>query len=224
MRARLLVFPTRYLLEYSGTSFAESDSNSGVIGTSRFVTVKGDVFSVTTGALTRGVHYTITGVPAGLTEVLTVTSPKTATITFAGSATAHEAANNVSSITLTFLDAAFNNGLASSYQGNSKVFSMSFTNSALCFGGVLPKPVVKIKKTTATVQLPTGITPSATCTISATATTKKLKKPKTRSYKTGKNTTALTKLTRGRWNFSYVVTTKALGTSKTSVTSTATVK
>ncbi|MFN9954436.1 MAG: hypothetical protein ACK55I_15175, partial [bacterium] len=107
--SRVLIFPTRYAFAYSASSFAESAANDGTIGTSVSVTLTGESFASSSGVLTRDVGYSIVGLPAGLTEVITITSASTATISFTGAATDHEGSNSISNITLTFLSSALKN-------------------------------------------------------------------------------------------------------------------
>jgi hypothetical protein len=97
------------ILTYVG-NFSESNANTGLINGSRVMTLAGDTFAtgVTNGSpFTAVTHYTITNVPAGLTAVLTKTSPTVATLTLTGSATTHTDAVDVSNLTVTFTDAAF---------------------------------------------------------------------------------------------------------------------
>jgi DNA-binding beta-propeller fold protein YncE len=264
--SRVLIFPTRYAFDYSGSAFSESAANDGTIDTTVDVALFGDLFANgLTGTLTRNVHYTISGVPSGLTEVVTVTSRTSAAIAFSGAAAEHESAHNVASISLTFLNASLTTGPASELEGALANFSLSFldaptptptvtptvtptgthtptptetptatatptnapeltasptptpSSSAQCFGGVLPKPAVKVKGNTAAIQLPAGIVASSACLIKARGVSKSSKKPKTRAFRAGKSLAKLTKLPRGRWTFTYEVTTSALGTSQSSV-------
>jgi hypothetical protein len=59
--------------------------------------------------LTEGVHYTLGNKPAGLTAVMTYTSPTVATLTFTANAATHTNAANVANLTITWLDNAFTN-------------------------------------------------------------------------------------------------------------------
>ena len=85
------------------------------------------------------------------------------------------------------------------------------TPTTPCFGGNLPKPKVAIKARVASVTLPTGIAPSAQCSITATASFKKPKKTRSRKYAIGKKLAKITNLSKGRWSFGYEVTTAANG-------------
>jgi hypothetical protein len=238
------MFPTRYSFDPSGETFTESAANDGTVSSTVDITLTGDKLPPAwPGPLTRDVHYTITGMPAGLTEVVMMNTRSSLTLSFTGAATAHERTDSTTNVRLTFLDAALSTVPASEMSGSLLKFTISFNDAAtptpppgvtptptpppgasVCFGGVLPKPTVKIKGSTATVTLPAGISASAACLIKAQATTKKLKKPKTRAYKVGSNVARLSKLPRGRLSFAYQVTTTALGTAQVSAKKGAKVK
>jgi hypothetical protein len=86
--------------------------------------------------MTVNTHYTVANVPAGLTAVVTGTSTTTATVTLTGTAAAHASANNISNLTLTFLDAAFTGGTAS--------VVTNYTKSNLLINYTDPAPTVAI--------------------------------------------------------------------------------
>ena len=92
---------------YSG-NFTENIANDGSIDGSRVATITDNTFVNAGSTLTLDTHYSLTNAPAGLTPVMTVNGGgTTATLTFTGNATSHESANDVSSLTITFLDGAF---------------------------------------------------------------------------------------------------------------------
>ncbi len=98
---------------YSGTTFPEAAANNGAVVATQTITLTGEQWSsaVATGAtFTAGTHYSIVGVPAGLTAVLTKTSANVATISFTGNAAAHAAANSVAGVQFTFVGAAIESG------------------------------------------------------------------------------------------------------------------
>jgi DNA-binding beta-propeller fold protein YncE len=161
---RVLVFPTRYAFTYGGTAFSEAAANDGSIGTTISVSLQGDTFGTWLGTLTRDVEYTITGVPAGLTEVITMNSSSSATISFTGAATAHEAANTVPAVTLTFLNPALSSVPASQVAGNVTSFAINFTNAPT------PTPTATATPTLVTPPSPTEppiANPTATATPSS---------------------------------------------------------
>lgn len=111
-------------ISYDRTAFFESTVTSGsidntspvtmtIFGTENFTGANGSNF-VTAGKVT------VTGVPAGLTAVVTRTSAKTATLTLTGTASAHRPANNVTNISVQFLNTAFNGNNAASIEGSQQ--------------------------------------------------------------------------------------------------------
>jgi hypothetical protein len=116
-KADLVVdFADQASIAYSG-SFSETGANTGALAGSRTATLTGDTYVAT---LTEGVHYTLTNKPAGLTAVMTRTSPTVATLTFTGTATVHTNAADVLNLTVTWLDGAFTNTtLAANVTGNT---------------------------------------------------------------------------------------------------------
>ncbi|MBF0158840.1 MAG: hypothetical protein HQL58_04895, partial [Magnetococcales bacterium] len=95
-------------LSYSETTFVESAANSGAIVTVATITLTNDTF---TGAVGSALG-TVTNVPAGLTAVLIKTSATTATLSLVGLAAAHANVNDISNLTVTFVDSDFNGGHA----------------------------------------------------------------------------------------------------------------
>jgi hypothetical protein len=89
-----------------GGSFAEPIINDGTLTGSRTSTLTGDTF---VPVLTQGTHFTLANVPAGLTAVMTRTTPTVATLTFTGSAAANNNVNDVANLTITWLSGAFTN-------------------------------------------------------------------------------------------------------------------
>jgi hypothetical protein len=106
-------------LNYTSNTVAEAAANNGTITATYPIVLSGATFA-TVGVLTNNTHYTRANVPAGLSMVITTTSTTTGTVSFTGSATAHANANDVSNLTITFLDAAFTGGQASTIAGYTK--------------------------------------------------------------------------------------------------------
>jgi sugar lactone lactonase YvrE len=129
---------------YTGTAFTESSLNNGSIQTTHAITLNGDTWTagVANGSpLVAGTHYAITGVPAGLTAVLTKTSNTNVVISFTGNATAHSTADNAS-MTLTFVDAALTSGNAAAVLNlTPRTLTIGFLNpgSASYSGTVFPE-------------------------------------------------------------------------------------
>jgi hypothetical protein len=106
-------------LSYSTETFSEAAANNGTITTTSTLTLTGDTFTTSGGAMTISSDYTVANVPSGLTMLVTGTSGTTATVALTGTASAHEDANDISNMTLTFLDAAFAGGSAVGITGYS---------------------------------------------------------------------------------------------------------
>lgn len=90
----------------------ESEVNDGAVSTSTTISLSTNngTFTKSSGTFTAGTDYTITGVPAGLTAVLTLQSNSKAVLTFTGKATAHLPANDAA-VVVTFKDAAITGGI-----------------------------------------------------------------------------------------------------------------
>lgn len=158
---RIAAFPTEYDITYSASDFPEAAANNGSITATAEITLLNEEFSVTSGTLTRSVHYTISGVPAGLVEVITVTSPTTAVVSFTGTAASHALADSVPAMPLSFLDAAFANLTASQLPNSSKSFTVTFNDQ--------PTATPTNTPTATPTNIPTN-TPTATPTNTPTAT------------------------------------------------------
>ncbi|MBS4095369.1 MAG: hypothetical protein KGZ83_00855, partial [Sulfuricella sp.] len=119
-------------ITYSATTFSEASANDGSIGSTATVTLTSDTFNGVVGtdlAAGSSPGVTFSNVPAGLTGRLTITSATTATLSFAGNALSHAAANNVSNVGLTFNGAAFAGGNATNGTGlTTSTIAISFTN------------------------------------------------------------------------------------------------
>ncbi|MBN2682229.1 MAG: choice-of-anchor J domain-containing protein [Bacteroidales bacterium] len=100
-------------VNWSSLNFSEAAANDGSIGNTIDITLEVETFA-TTGILTQSTHYNAANLPAGLGIEINVTSSSQATISLTGNAIAHEDANDVSNLEITFLDAAFTGGSASS--------------------------------------------------------------------------------------------------------------
>jgi hypothetical protein len=107
------VVPT---LTWDATTFTEALANDGSISTVVNLSLTNETFA-TTGDLTAATHYNVANVPAGLTVVINASDANTATVSLTGNAAAHENANDVSNMEITFLDAAFTGGVAADVTG-----------------------------------------------------------------------------------------------------------
>lgn len=122
-------------LNYNYNTFVEASVNNGSVPTTLNLTLVGDTFAPGAGAMTATTHYTVANVPNGLTAVVTVVDASTATVTLTGNATAHTNANDVSNLTLNFLDAAFTGGSALAVNNSSRNnLVVDFVDVVLTYG------------------------------------------------------------------------------------------
>lgn len=118
-------------LTYSGTMFHEYDPpNNGSISNTLTVTLVGDTFnaSVSQDLVALGKIAT-NNVPAGLTVLVTCSSPTQAVVSLAGNALNNNAADTLANLQVAFLDAAFTSGYSASVDGSSR------TNLGIIFFG-----------------------------------------------------------------------------------------
>ena len=87
-------------LAYTNVVFSESAVNNGSVVGALTVTLTGDTFVTPLSTL----HAFVSNVPAGLTAVVTRTSPTTAIITLTGTAQSHLTADDITNLTITWQD------------------------------------------------------------------------------------------------------------------------
>ncbi|MCU0425918.1 MAG: T9SS type A sorting domain-containing protein [Candidatus Kapabacteria bacterium] len=118
---------------WSGLTFNEAAANDGSITQTRTVTLTGETWAAAIpvgNTLTAGVHFNAVNVPAGLAMVVTKTSANVATVSFTGNAAAHAAANSVTNVQPTFLNASLQGGVAGAITDlNGQNLSITFVNS-----------------------------------------------------------------------------------------------
>jgi MAM domain, meprin/A5/mu/Secretion system C-terminal sorting domain/Fibronectin type III domain/Proprotein convertase P-domain len=88
------------------TIFTEAFVNNGSIENTVSVEVEETQYAVI-GTLVENTHYTIANIPTGLTAVVNTINDTTAEITLNGNATAHLNIDDISNLSVSFLDAAF---------------------------------------------------------------------------------------------------------------------
>jgi hypothetical protein len=110
----------------SDTTLYESDLNDGSVSATTTISLSTNngTFTKSSGVFTAGADYTITGVPAGLTAILTLQSNNKAVLSFTGKATDHNVASTAT-IVVTFKDAAITGGIAT-LDNASKTVSLKF--------------------------------------------------------------------------------------------------
>lgn len=112
------VTPVVPVISYSISTFNEAAANDGSITATATITLVGDTFTGTNGQPLTGA--VVTNVPTGLTAVVTKTSNTTATLSFTGNATNHEAVNSITNLTVTLGNTAFTGGNASGVTNATK--------------------------------------------------------------------------------------------------------
>jgi hypothetical protein len=98
-------------LSYSSTVLTEATANDGLIANPLTLTLVGDKFA------TPLVGVTVTNEPSGLTGVITRVDDTTATLTLTGKAKAHDNAQDISNLMVTFANNSFVGGNALSVAG-----------------------------------------------------------------------------------------------------------
>ncbi|WP_157494145.1 M43 family zinc metalloprotease [Fulvivirga imtechensis] len=113
-------------LLYSASVLHEDDANAGGIeGSVNISGQNGAAFAVT-GALTQGSHFTTSNVPSGLSIQINVQNSTTATLSVSGNASAHANSDDVSNISITFLNPAIAGGTSSIQNPTFSGFSLNF--------------------------------------------------------------------------------------------------
>lgn len=118
-----VTFVDQPVLSYTPATFSEATANNGTIGNDVVIGLTGETF--TNASFSPGVHYTTSGVPAGLTFSLTRNSATQLTASVTGTATAHANANDTN-MTLTFLTAAFTTVAPADITDSSKTLAFDF--------------------------------------------------------------------------------------------------
>lgn len=128
-------------IAYTG-SFTESPADDGSLTGSITATLTGEVFmNFGSPTLNQGFQYTIANLPAGLTPVMSASSPATifspaVTLTLTGNATNNSEGDSISNLTITFLNAAFSGTPAAS------ITDSTYPNGVITFNAdpVTPAP------------------------------------------------------------------------------------
>lgn len=118
---------------FSLTTFVESPTNNGTVGPSSVITLDRTTWLPPAGTtLVSGVHYTVSGLPSGLTLFARVLNNLSVQIFLTGQATNSAAANSVSNVQITFTNAAVQNGNVASIAGlNTQALRIRFIDSAI---------------------------------------------------------------------------------------------
>lgn len=116
---------------YTNTPFTETSANNGTIGQTNVITLDRTTWLPAPGTvLSTGTHYTVSGVPSGLSVVARVLNTVTVQFYFTGQAQTHAASNSVSNVQFTFTNAAVSNGNAAAIAGlNGRAIRVQFIDS-----------------------------------------------------------------------------------------------
>ena len=127
-----------------GGAFTEAAANDGSVQGSFNVSITGETFTNAGGTLTYNTDYTISNLPAGLSPIFEVGFDGSfATLSFSGSATDHDDADDVASLEFTFSNSAFTGGDAA-FINEAIAASSGFT---IDFADGAPLPVELISFT-----------------------------------------------------------------------------
>ncbi|WP_425390750.1 cadherin domain-containing protein [Ekhidna sp.] len=100
---------------FGSSDFSETLENDGSVYGDLTIVLRGETFTNQGGTLISPTHFSISGLPSGLTPELHVSSNgSTASLTLTGNASAHESNANVGDLEFTFENAAFTSNSASS--------------------------------------------------------------------------------------------------------------
>ncbi|SHK60066.1 Por secretion system C-terminal sorting domain-containing protein [Reichenbachiella agariperforans] len=108
--------------------FSELAANNGEVSGSFEIQINGEAFAKAGDVLEAGTDYTLSGLPAGLSEALNVAADGLSiTLTVTGNAEAHQDADDLTAeISLSLLDGSFDSGDAASIQNSTLAFLLDF--------------------------------------------------------------------------------------------------
>ena len=115
---RVVDFNDSATLSYSGTTFTEDLGNTGATSDALIINLVGDTFATDVTS-----KITTTFVPIGLVESYSRDSATQVTLTFSNSATNHEDINDISNLSISFTDGAFENTTTASNVSNYELTS-----------------------------------------------------------------------------------------------------
>jgi GH18 family chitinase len=129
-----VTFASASSIAWSG-NFTESSSNNGIVTGTRIAALTGDTFANAGGSLAAGAHFTTANIPNGLSMAATVNGSGTiASFSLSGGATPHTIVQSVSNLTISLLNAAFSNTLASNITDSSNALGVvTFVDKQLSY-------------------------------------------------------------------------------------------
>lgn len=110
----------------SDSTLYEADANDGGFASTSTISLSTNngTFTKSSGTLTVGTDFTVTGTPSGLTTVLTLQGNNKVVVSFTGKATAHTPTNDTA-VVITFKDAAITGGITT-LDSASKTINLKF--------------------------------------------------------------------------------------------------
>lgn len=127
--------------QYDLTSdgFSEASLNNGEVEGIQGIQLNYETFVNAGGTLTENTHYTLTGLPSGLTSSIAVDAAGSfATLTLSGQVTDHQDVDDIASLEISFLDAAFDAGTTAGIANvtNQTISGIDFddNNASLTYG------------------------------------------------------------------------------------------
>jgi len=110
-----------YTLSYASSELNEAISNTGSITETLVITLSGTTFTGSNSDdFVSASKVTVTNAPAGMTATAIRDSNTQITVSLTGNATSHANANDISNLTVTFLDSAITSGSASGVTNTTK--------------------------------------------------------------------------------------------------------
>lgn len=120
-----VTFDNAPVLSYTPATFTEAGANNGAVGNDVVVRLADETFF--SAAFSAGAHFTTSGVPGGLTVTVTRNGSTQATVSVSGTAGSHADIDDTG-MTLSFLDAAFDNVAASDITNSTKSLAFDFND------------------------------------------------------------------------------------------------
>lgn len=123
-------------IEYSKTDLVEDSANDGSVKEKITVTSRAP-WSLTTGTMTLGTHYSLSGtsIPTGLSLVVTIDANQNVTLEVSGKASAHKWDHSVKGIAFSFLKGAFLSNQVPEDNSHNVTFALFFINFPIVFYG-----------------------------------------------------------------------------------------
>jgi hypothetical protein len=114
-------------VSYAPLVFTEDGGNTGAVANAVAVALTGDTF-VATSPFVENTHYTVSGVPAGMTFGVTRDTPTNLTLSLGGAANAHGNANDTN-LVFALLTGAFQHVAAANIRGASTNLAVDFVDA-----------------------------------------------------------------------------------------------